>query len=102
MGNGFQGDHQKYRDSIREFVYGELEVLAEEMEETRQYPPSLWDKLRERDIFRLAVPEKYGGLGFSDSEYFPILEEISKSHGGIRLLVHGWNGICLHPLMHFG
>lgn len=102
MGYGFEGDHQKYLDSIREFVYGELEVLAEEMEETGKYPPALWDKLRERDIFRLAVPEKYGGLGFSDSEYFPIVEEISKSHGGIRLLVHGWNGICLHPLMHYG
>lgn len=102
MGYGFQGNHQEYLDSIREFVYGELEALAEEMEETGKYPPALWDKLRERDIFRLTIPQKYGGLGFNDSEYFPILEEIGKSHGGIRLLVHGWNGIALHCIWHGG
>ena len=96
MGYGFQGNHHEYLNSIREFVYGELEELAVEMEETHKYPPALWDKCRERDLFRLAIPEEYGGLGFNDSEYFPIAEEISKSHGGIRLLIHGWNGICLH------
>ena len=102
MGYGFQGNHQEYLNSIREFVYGELEGLAEEMEKTRKYPPALWGKLGERDLLRLAMPREYGGLGFSDSEYFPILEEIGKSHGGIRLLIHGWNGIYLHPLWHYG
>ena len=56
MAHGFNGDHQEYLASIREFVYGELEALAEEMEETHKYPPALWDRLRERDIFRLAIP----------------------------------------------
>ena len=78
MAYGFQGNHQEYLASIREFVYGELEELAEEMEETGRYPPALWDKFREGDIFRLAIPQKYGGLGFNDSQYFPVLEEIGK------------------------
>ena len=37
------------------------------------------------------VPEEYGGLGLTVSQYLPILSELAKVHGGIRVAVHVHN-----------
>ena len=62
MTHGFQGNYDDYLKSIRDFIYGDLDEIVREMEETDKYPDSLWPELKKRDLLRLTAPKKYGGL----------------------------------------
>ena len=84
---------ERYRTAVKEFVQTELEPIAEELEDTNRVPDRLLPLLREAGLLRLRLPQEYGGIGLTFSQYWPILEEVAKSHGTIRMFVHGYNGI---------
>jgi alkylation response protein AidB-like acyl-CoA dehydrogenase len=71
----------------------ELEVLADEVELTEQFPTKAFELLRDNDFLRLTLPTQYGGQGMSLMSYFPVLQEIAKVHGTFRMFVHGQNGM---------
>ncbi|WP_258111418.1 acyl-CoA dehydrogenase family protein [Alicyclobacillus sp. SP_1] len=64
-----------------------------EIERTSTIPEGLWGRLRELGLLSLTQPEWAGGLGLGLVEYFPILEEIARCHGSIRMVVHAYNSI---------
>ncbi len=82
-----------YRDDIRAFILGEIEVLVQEMERTRKVPPDLWEQMAARDLLRLTLPAEYGGWGLRLSDYVPVLEVVAQSHGSVRMIVHVHNGL---------
>jgi len=84
---------ERYTMAIQEFMQTELELIAEEIEDTSRVPDRLLPLLREAGLLRLRLPQKYGGIGLNFSQYWPVLEEVAKSHGTIRMIVHGYNGI---------
>lgn len=84
---------ERYRMAVREFVQTELDPIAEEIEDTNRIPDRLLPLLREAGLLKLRLPREYGGIGLNFSQYWPILEEVAKSHGDIRMFVHGYNGI---------
>lgn len=88
-------DLEQYRLSVRDLVKQELDPLTEEMERTGKIPDRLVPLLRDAGLLRLRIPAEYGGFGLTFSQYWPILEEIAKSQGTIRMLVHGSNGSWL-------
>ncbi len=90
-----------YQEEIRTFVLGELERVAEEIEQTRATPPDLWARLADRALLGLTLPAAYGGWGLSLSEYLPILETVAQSHGSVRMAVHVQNGLW-RLLHHYG
>lgn len=83
---------EKYRLAVRELVKTELDPIAEEMERTGNMPKRLIPLLKEAGLLSLRIPKEYGGKGLTFSQYWPILEEIAKSHGTTRMLVHTFNG----------
>lgn len=80
-----------YLAQVREFMSTEGEAFAGQIEAERRLPPTLLPRLRELGLTRLTLPREFGGEGLSLQDYFPILEECSKGHGSIRILVHGIN-----------
>ena len=95
-------DVERYRLAVREFVQTDLEPWAEKLEGLTKTPKGLLDLLRDAGLLKLTFPEKYGGWGLSVAQYFPILEEVAKSHGTIRLIVHAWNGLYLRCILDYG
>lgn len=88
----FPKDLEQYRLAVRELVKTELDPIAEEMEKTGRMPDRLMPLLRDAGLLGLRPPKEYGGMGLTFSQYWPILEEIAKCHGTVRMLVHGSNG----------
>lgn len=84
-------DLARYRDEVRNFILTEGEAFARQLEAEKRIPDALLKRLRELGLPRLTLPREYGGEGLRLQEYFPILEECAKSHGTIRILVHGIN-----------
>jgi alkylation response protein AidB-like acyl-CoA dehydrogenase len=77
---------------ITAWVQGPGEEWAEKIEETGDVPAELFDELKSRGWLSLAAPAELGGRGIPFSRYLELLEQISKSHGSIRMLVHVING----------
>lgn len=77
---------------ITEWVAGPGERWAEQIEETGDVPAELFAELKDRGWLSLAAPAELGGRGIPFSRYLELLEQISKSHGSIRMLVHVING----------
>lgn len=84
--------YQKFKREMIEFIWKELDPYESEIERTDAVPlDDLFPRLRRLRCFGLMVPEAYGGVGLSVSQYVPILAEFSKIHGGIRVIVHVHN-----------
>ncbi|MBF7082507.1 acyl-CoA dehydrogenase family protein [Desulfallas sp. Bu1-1] len=90
------------RLKVRKIVETEFEALVPEMEKTHVFPEKLWDICRANDLFRLRLPEQYGGMGLNVEQYFQVLEEISRGPGSIRMFLHNVNGLDWHILHDHG
>lgn len=82
-------EYRAYKESLREFFWKEIDPLVPQMEETNHIPKEvLFPKFREKGLFGLIIPKKYGGMGLNTSQYLPILAELAKVSGAIRALIH--------------
>lgn len=93
---------EEYKKAVAEFVLGELEPIANQIEGTGKVPRELWHKLQESGLLRLTMPRQYGGFGLSFSQYFPVLEIVAGTHGTIRLIVHTWNWLYYYQFLRYG
>ena len=50
--------------------------------------PQVKDLLAEAGVLGLLIPAEYGGSGLTVRQYLPVISELAKLHGGLRLLVH--------------
>jgi alkylation response protein AidB-like acyl-CoA dehydrogenase len=82
----------RYKEFVRDFRERTLDPLSEEIETSGQLPDDIVRILADADLLRLTLPREYGGEGLCFSEYWPILEEVAKAHGSLRLIVHAGNG----------
>ncbi len=69
----------------------------------RDLPPEVWDFMRKKKFFGMIIPEKYGGLGFSNTMHSEVVRTISSASvvAGVTVMVPN----SLGPgelLMHFG
>lgn len=94
-----QQEYEKLKADIFKFLWDEVEPLVEEMESTGRMPKEvLFPKFRDHKLWALLVPEEYGGVGLTISQYLPILAEQAKVSGGLRVMLHVHNsaahGMC--------
>lgn len=94
--------YEEFRAEIVAAIWRDLDPLEDEIEETERLPyDRLFPLLEGMGAWRLMIPEEYGGVGLTVSQYLPILSEFAKVQGGIRALVHVHNSIG-HALSELG
>jgi len=102
MDFGLTQDQKMVRDMVREFATKEIEPVAAEIDESREFPTATLKKMAGLGLMGVVVPEKYGGAGMDFTTLAIICEEISRvcaSHGVITAVT---NSLCAYPLYHFG
>lgn len=70
-----------------------IAAAADEIERIRDIPDALFDRLIERDLFRLLLPREYGGAEIDPPRYVRILEEVAKSDASTAWCL-GQNNVC--------
>ena len=86
------GDYEAYRKRVFDFLWREVEPRASEMERTGKFPQEeLFPQFREHGLFGAVIPEEYGGIELSCTQYLPLLAEFSKVSGVVRVLLHVHN-----------
>ena len=97
-----QAAYEAFQQEILAAIWRDIDPLEEEIERTQHIDnEQLFPLLRGVQAFALMIPEQWGGLGLSVSQYLPIIAEFAKTQGGIRALVHVHNSMC-HALSDLG
>lgn len=83
---------ESFVDTVRKLT-PELEALADELEETEHIPDRVWELMRGSGLMTMTLPTEWGGSSLTVAEYVPVLEEVAKISGAMRMIVHGANGM---------
>ncbi len=88
-------------DLARRIAVEKISPVAAEYDESGEFPWEIMDILARTDMFRVFIPEKYGGLGHGIFEMAMVTEELSRACGGIALGYAG-TGLGIMPVILYG
>jgi butyryl-CoA dehydrogenase len=80
-------EQQMIRDLCKNFVKNEIVPLAEEMDQTGQFPYLVWKKMGDLGIIGIPFPEEYGGGGMDWLSMMIGIEEISRGDASLGVSV---------------
>jgi len=89
-------------DAVRAFVRKEVVTAEDEIEETDQIPDRLRQRAAAMGLFGYAIPEEYGGLGFTMSEEVRLAMELGWTTPSFRSMFGTNNGIAGQVLVNCG
>ncbi len=95
-------DQKMVRDMVREFAAKEIEPLAAEIDESREFPTATLKKMGELGLLGVVIPEKYGGAGMDFTTLAIIVEEISRVCASTGVITAVNNSLAAFPIYHFG
>ncbi len=80
--------HQKFRESVREFLDTEVAPFADDWERDRRIPRSAWQAFGRRELLGLLHPADLGGAERDLTYSVVFLEELGRTgYGGLRAAV---------------
>jgi butyryl-CoA dehydrogenase len=94
--------HSMARSLFREFAENEVKPLAQEVDETEQFPVETVKKMARYGFMGIPVPKEYGGQGCDILTYAMCVEELSKVCGTTGVIVSAHTSLCIDPILTFG
>ncbi|NKE35685.1 acyl-CoA dehydrogenase [Natronococcus sp. JC468] len=95
-------EHRMIQETVREFCRGEIEPIAQEIEDDHRFPEEIFDQLAELDMMGVPISEEYGGLGGDTLMYALVAEEIGRVSGSVGLSYVAHVSLASKPLELFG
>jgi len=86
------------RDSVRSFAAKEIAPIAEQIDQTNEFPNQLWRKFGDMGLLGMTVEEEYGGSGLGYLEHVVAMEEISRASASVALSYGAHSNLCLNQL----
>lgn len=86
----------------REFAETEVKPLAEEVDETEEFPVETVKKLARYGFMGIPFPKEVGGEGGDVLAYAMAVEELSKVCGTTGVIVSAHTSLCAAPINEFG
>ena len=87
------------KNIVRDFVKGELEPIADMVDEADHIPEEVIAKMKALGFFGMTIPEEYGGAGLSLLEYCFAIEELVQAGLTFRSLISINNGLVARALL---
>ncbi len=94
--------HEMARTLFREFAEKEVKPLAQEVDETEQFPKGTVEKMQKIGFMGIPIPKEYGGQGCDPLTYIMCVEELSKVCGTTGVIVSAHTSLCCDPIMTYG
>ena len=95
-------EHEMARTLFREFAEKEVKPLAQEVDETEEFPRETVEKMAKLGFLGIPVPKEYGGQGCDPLTYAMCVEELSKVCGTTGVIVSAHTSLCCDPIMTYG
>jgi butyryl-CoA dehydrogenase len=94
--------HEMARSLFRDFAETEVKPLAQETDETEQFPAETVAKMAKYGFLGIPVPKEYGGQGCDPLTYVMCVEELSKVCGTTGVIVSAHTSLCIDPILTYG
>jgi alkylation response protein AidB-like acyl-CoA dehydrogenase len=92
--------HRLIRQLVRNFAETEItQDIQDQIEETEQYPPELYQKIAKSGLFGIKAPKDLGGQGADTLAYVIAIEEFSRVSMVTAIYVSGANSLGSGPLI---
>jgi butyryl-CoA dehydrogenase len=98
----FNETHLMLKNSLKDFVDGEIVPRAHNIDKISEYPADIIKKMGELGLMAINVPEKYGGTGLDYMSYVIALEEISRGCASSGVIMSVNNSLYLGPVLAHG
>jgi butyryl-CoA dehydrogenase len=95
-------EQQMFVQAAAEFCKSEVEPVAIQLENTKEFPAELTRKMAELGFMGLVIPEKYGGVGADYLAYLLVEGEIAKTSISLSMTLGAQNSLVALPIMGFG
>ncbi len=89
-------------DMVQKFGAQHISPFVDQWDEKQFFPIEVFKKLGQLGLMGVLVPEKYGGSGFSYTEYITAIQELSKLDPSIGLSMAAHNSLCTGHILQFG
>jgi len=90
------------RALFKEFAEKEVKPLAQEVDETEEFPRQTVEKMAKNGFLGIPVPKEYGGQGCDPLTYVMCVEELSKVCGTTGVIVSAHTSLCCDPIQTYG
>ena len=102
--HGFYTDkqHEMARKLFHDFAEAEVKPLAQEIDETEEFPAENVKKMQKLGFMGIPFPKEYGGQGCDPLTYAMCVEELSKVCGTTGVIVSAHTSLCCDPIATFG
>ncbi|MEG1596102.1 MAG: acyl-CoA dehydrogenase [Lachnospiraceae bacterium] len=95
-------EHEMARTLFRDFAQNEVKPLAQEVDETEQFPSGTVEKMQKLGFLAIPLPREYGGQGCDTLTYVMCVEELSKVCGTTGVIVSAHTSLGADPIKKFG
>lgn len=94
-------DQRMIKDLARQIAEEHVLPMRAELDETGEFPWEIMKTLAQADMFRVFIPEQYGGLGTGALELCLVVEELSRVCLGVST-TYAANALGTYPILLFG
>ena len=95
-------EQQMIRKMVRDFAEKEIAPIAQETDQSEQFPWEIIRQMGKLGLMGLPFPEDYGGAGAGTISYAIAMEEISRACGSIGITLAAHTSLATFPIHHFG
>ncbi len=78
-------EQRKLKETIRKFSEEKIKPVRRELDEKSLFPREILAEMAKLDLFRLFVPEEYGGIGLSILNMCLAVEEVARIDAGVAV-----------------
>ncbi|GAQ95459.1 butyryl-CoA dehydrogenase [Thermodesulfovibrio aggregans] len=94
-------EQRMIKDLARQIAEEHVKPVRAELDETGEFPWEIMKILAQADMFRVFIPEEYGGLGTGALELCLVVEELSRVCLGVST-TYAANALGTYPILLFG
>lgn len=98
----YSEDELLVRDTVREFVSGEIIPVIEEYNRKGEFPRHLIPKMAELGLFGSTLPQSYGCAEMNNVAYGLVMQELERGDSGIRSFASVQSALVMYPIFTFG
>jgi len=90
------------RGMVREFADREVRPRAERIDQQKEFPSDILEKIAQLQMLGLLAPAEAGGSGVDTVTYSIVIEELARASASLAFIVEAHNSQCIHPIASFG
>jgi len=95
-------EQKMLKEMVHHFAENEINPVAKELEQKREFPSALIKKLAELGLMGMSVPEKYGGSETGSLSVSLVIEELSRVSPSLAVIFSVHSSLFCFSISQFG